>query len=290
MERPAYDRAAEDVGNIVHLEHVNLLVPDQRLATAFYVSGLGLTRDPYLMTGIDNMWVNVGQSQFHLITGKAQVLRGHTALVIPGRDRLLARLARAGKDLAGTAFGFAEQEDFVEATCPWGNRIRVFEPGPRFGRIQLGMAHVAFDVPPGTAERIGAFYRNVLGAPVSPTEGAGVKVRVGRDQHLGFHETDRPLPAFDGHHIQIYLANFSGPHAALRAAGLVSQESNQWQYRFVDITDPSSGEVLYSVEHEVRSLTHPLYGRPLVNRNPDQTNANYAPGYQDRPWALPPAQ
>ncbi len=174
MERPAYDRAAEDVGNIVHLEHVNLLVPDQRLATAFYVSGLGLTRDPYLMTGIDNMWVNVGQSQFHLITGKAQVLRGHTALVIPGRDRLLARLARAGKDLAGTAFGFAEQEDFVEATCPWGNRIRVFEPGPRFGRMQLGMAHVAFDVPPGTAERIGAFYRSVLGAPVSPTEGAGV--------------------------------------------------------------------------------------------------------------------
>ena len=32
------------------------------------------------------------------------------------------------------------------------------------------------------------------------------------------------------------------------------------------------------VEHEVRSLKHPLYGRPLVNRNPAQTNRPYARG------------
>ena len=34
-------------------------------------TGLGLTRDPYLMTSVTNMWVNVGRSQFHLPTGKA---------------------------------------------------------------------------------------------------------------------------------------------------------------------------------------------------------------------------
>jgi hypothetical protein len=28
----------------------------------------------------------------------------------------------------------------------------------------------------------------------------------------------------------------------------------------------------------VRSLRHPLYGRPLVNRNPAQTNRGYLPG------------
>ena len=44
-----FDRAAEDLGNSIHLEHVNVQVPDQRLATFFYVTGLGLTRDPYLM-------------------------------------------------------------------------------------------------------------------------------------------------------------------------------------------------------------------------------------------------
>ena len=62
MSDQAYDRAAEDFGNIVNLGHVNVCVPNQRDATAFYISALGLTRDPYLMTGTNNMWVNVGVS------------------------------------------------------------------------------------------------------------------------------------------------------------------------------------------------------------------------------------
>src|SRR5664279_2470272 len=80
-----FDRTAEDLGNSIHLEHVNVTVPDQHLASLFYVTGLGLTRDPYLMVSDTNMWINVGRSQFHLPNGKPQVLRGHTALVIPGR-------------------------------------------------------------------------------------------------------------------------------------------------------------------------------------------------------------
>ena len=113
--RNGYDRAAEDLGNIVALEHVNTRIPDQQLATAFYVSGLGLTRDPYLMTGTDNMWVNVGRSQFHLPTSKPEVLRGRVGIVVPGREALLARLARAKKALDGTRFGFSEHQGFVEA-------------------------------------------------------------------------------------------------------------------------------------------------------------------------------
>ena len=84
MEHP-YDRTAEDTGNSVALEHVNTTVPDQQLATLFYVTGLGLTRDPYIMTGLENMWMNVGRSQFHLPTKEPQVLRGHTGLVLPDR-------------------------------------------------------------------------------------------------------------------------------------------------------------------------------------------------------------
>ena len=34
-----YDRDAHAVGNIVHLEHFNVCIPDQRLATLFYVVG-----------------------------------------------------------------------------------------------------------------------------------------------------------------------------------------------------------------------------------------------------------
>ncbi|MEA2678567.1 MAG: hypothetical protein QOK03_289 [Candidatus Binataceae bacterium] len=36
---------------------------------------------------------------------------------------------------------------------------------------------------------------------------------------------------------------------------------------------------LFTIEHEVRSMKHPLYMRPLVNRNPAQSNINYMPGH-----------
>ena len=153
-----FDRAAEDIGNSIHLEHVNVRVPDQRLATLFYVAGLGLTRDPFMMAGDGNMWVNAGRSQFHLPTGNAQVLRGHTGIVIAGRAALLDRLAAVREKLSGTRFGFAERNDHVEATCPWGNRVRCYEPDPaRFGQISIGIPYVEFDVPVGTTPAIAEF-------------------------------------------------------------------------------------------------------------------------------------
>jgi len=38
----------------------------------------------------------------------------------------------------------------------------------------------------------------------------------------------------------------------------------------------------------VRSLTHPMCLRPLVNRNPAQTARNYANGYDQNSWAMEP--
>ena len=58
-----------------------------------------------------------------------------------------------------------------------------------------------------------------------------------------------------------------------------SEESDQHQYRFKDLADPETGATLFTIEHEVRSMRHPLFMRPLVNRNPSQNNMNYAPGY-----------
>jgi len=288
-----FDRAAEDLGNSIHLEHVNVQVPDQRLAQLFYAVGLGLTRDPFLMVSDTNMWINVGRSQFHLPTGKAQVVRGHTGLVIEGRAALLNRLASVRKKLDGTKFGFSEHNDYVEATCPWGNRMRVHEPdAARFGRISLGIPYVEFDVPVGTAKRIADFYPAVFGTPAQVQNGDGTLARtlMGKDQYLLFRETDRPQPEFDGHHVQMYIANFSAPYRKLKERGLISVEDNQYQYRFQDIVDLDSGEVLWSVEHEVRSVTHPMYLRPLVNRNPGTTNQNYANGYDQWLWAMDPAE
>ena len=71
---------------------MNVTVPDQGKAISYYLSGLGLTRDPYLMSGIENMWVNVGRGQFHLPTRGQQVVRGTTALMVPDLEALLKRL------------------------------------------------------------------------------------------------------------------------------------------------------------------------------------------------------
>ena len=291
MQQQHFDRATEDLGNSIHLEHVNVTVPDQRLATLFYVAGLGLTRDPYLMVSDTNMWVNVGRSQFHLPNGNPQVLRGHTGIVISGREALLDRLASVAKKLDGTAFAFGEHNDYVEATCPWGNRLRCYEPdAARFGRITLGIPYVEFDVPTGTAQGICAFYPQIMGisAELKNVDGAVARVRVGKDQYLQFRETDSPPPEYDGHHVQFYITNFSGPYRLLSERGLISQEDNQYQYRFRDIVDPADGRHLFTVEHEVRSATHPMYLRPLVNRDPAQTNQTYAHGHDQWAWAMGP--
>ena len=288
-----FDRTAEDIGNSIHLEHVNLQIPDQRLATLFYVTGLGLTRDPTMMVGDGNMWVNAGRSQFHLPTGDPQLLRGHIGIVIAGRAALLERLAAVRQRLAGTRFGFSEHDDHVEATCPWGNRLRCYEPAlARFGPINLGIPYVEFDVTADTADAIAAFYIRMIDVPAQVerdgTGAAVARVLVGHGQYFIFRETTRPLPEYDHHHVQIYIANFSGPYQRLRERSLISQEDSQYQYRFRDIIDPDSGRHLFTVEHEVRSVTHPMFLRPLINRNPLITNRNYAHGHDQLSWTLAP--
>src|SRR5438876_120064 len=143
--------AAEDVSNIVLLEHVNVQAPDQALATLFYLVGMGFTRDPHMMVGLENMWVNLGEQQFHLPTGQAQVLRGHVGLVIPDLEALAARLDAVAPKLAGTKFGWSRQDGYLAVTCPWGNQYRCYAPSDAFGGIAIGTPYVEFTVPAGAA-------------------------------------------------------------------------------------------------------------------------------------------
>jgi catechol-2,3-dioxygenase len=272
----SFDRSAEDVGNILSLEHVNLTVPDQGLAALFYVTGLGFTRDPYIDFGTRNMWINAGEQQFHLPLGSAQVFRGHIDAVVPNLDDLERRLDRVATPLAGSRFDFRRHEDHVRVTCPWGNDLRVHGP-ERFPAMGLGLPHVDVQIAPGHAAGIAEFYRQIMGCPATVRDGCAT-VRVGHNQTLGFTETDAPLAPYDGHHIAIYVANFSGPHGRLLERGLVTEESDQHQYRFQAIVDPASGTVLAELEHEVRSMGHPMFHRPLVNRNPGLSFFNFRKG------------
>ena len=276
MSEPSFDRSAEDVGNIVMLEHVNLTVPDQGLAALFYVTGLGFTRDPYIDFGTLNMWVNLGQQQFHLPKSNAQRFRGHIAVVVPDLDDLKKRLKFIAKPMADTQFAWEERDDHIALTCPWGNDIRAFPTGT-FPDMDLGMPYVDMQVPEGTSTGIAAFYREVLGCPARADEGSAV-VKMGFNQELRFTETEAPIAEYDGHHIAVYVANFSGPHAFLVERGLISEESDQHQYRFQAIVDPGDGRLLTELEHEVRSLGHAMYARHLVNRNPAVNFFTYRKG------------
>jgi predicted enzyme related to lactoylglutathione lyase len=276
-----YDRHAEDVSNIVKLEHVNVTVPDQRLATLFYVAALGYTRDPYLMVELDNMWINIGRNQMHLPSAEPQRLRGTIGLTVPSLAELKARLERRAPALAGTRFSFADRGEYVEVTCPWGNRFRCHPPAEQPDAPQLAMHYVEFDVPPGHSAAIARFYRDVMGAHAQSAERDGAHaaaVNAGDGQTLYFRETKQPIPEYDGHHIQIYIADFSGPYQKLLERGLITRETDAHEWRFRNIVDLDTNRVLFTVEHEVRSLRHPLYGRPLINRNPDQTNRAYIRG------------
>ena len=282
-----YDRATQDVGNIVLLEHFNCVIDDQRLAVLFYIVGLGATRDPYMFTGLENIWLNFGRTQVHMpsraVPPRAERLRGTAGFVVPSLDDLKQRLEHAGNELQRvvperkTHFAWKEKDGAIEATDPWGTRVRCHAPSPDYGSTELGLVYVDFDVPPGAAEGIARFYTEVMKAPAKAAGGRAV-VPVGKNQKLMFTETKAPLPGYDGHHIQIYIADFSSPYRSLKERGLITMETDEAEWRFQWIVDPRDGKKLFQIEHEVRSLKHRLYARPLVNRNHAVSNMNYLAG------------
>ena len=274
---------AEDVGNIVAMEHVNLFVPDQRIAEQFYLLGLGFTRDPYLVLGPDNMWVNIGDQQLHLPTRGAQVIPGHVGLVMANLEALRQRLKAVEEKLAGTKFSWSAEDGYVAVTCPWGNRFRCYAPGPEFGNMAVGIPYAEFEVKPGTAAGIAQFYKQVFKASATVKQekgGAVARVTVGIDQELIFRETSGAIREYDGHHIAVYIANFSEPYAFFKRRDLIMQDLAGNQFRFKEMVHPKTGERLMELEHEVRSLYHPLYRRDLVNRDPTLTMRSLARSHE----------
>ena len=148
--------------------------------------------------------------------------------------------------------------------------------------MTLGMPYVEFTVPPGSAKGVGRFYEEIMGAPSTMIECNGkpaAKVRIGGNQlSFIFRETNDPIPAYDGHHVAIYISDFGTPYKKLQDLGLLSMENGPYEWRFKEIVDLDTKKVLFEIEHEVRSMTNPLYMRPLVNRNANQQQRTYQRG------------
>ena len=258
-----------ELGNFAHFEHVNLRVPDHYLATLFFIEGLGLTRDPMRMVSVRNMWVNVGKQQFHMPIGEAIPFAGEIGLTVPSLEASLSSLKHVASMLKDTEFSLAEDSKTLLAVSPWGHRIRLHQAGELSGALPQAIPYVAFWVPPGAADGIATFYNDVLGVPAYARKNgrlAKASVNVGVNQHFHFVEKRDLILPEHRNHVAVYLARYNEIYAELKRRRLLMEEDRNEQFRFAKIIDPRSGESLFSFEHEMRSLYHPDFLKPLVNR------------------------
>jgi hypothetical protein len=159
-----------------------------------------------------------------------------------------------------------------------------------------GILYVTVNVAPGKAARIANFYRAAFGAsPVIEATGAGQSctVPIGTAEHgqsIIYLDTEGDLPAYDGHHLAIYLDDYPGGYTASAENDLIwnnprfndmpktAEEAMELaQFRMKDIVDMDTvrifaisvliqlalsdrwrdvatrqGEVLLELEHEIR--------------------------------------
>jgi len=293
------------LGNVVILEHLNLNIPEgaQHIANAFFFDGLGLTRDPFSFFDTSIIWVNIGYQQIHLPPQPqgAQKFRGSIGIVMPPElfSGLAARLEKVKPLLKDTKFDFKvlnEQPDLllgskqpvktIEVTEPFGNRFRIHENTEELNfRGGLGIIYVEVHVPKGSSSDIASIYETHFGTlPSTPInsdqsnpELHGCRVDVGPRQQFILREVEQ-MEEYDGHHVCFYASNLQKTWNFLNERGLLFnnyrfsdrcgtfEEAVRFaQLRFKDFRLPSGK--IFELEHEIRSIFHPCFMRPLVNRS-----------------------
>ena len=274
-ENDGHERLPE-VGGILHLEHFNFEMQDHELATLFFMNGLGLTRDPYKRTDETNMGVNIGLQQFHLPRrgNPTPPFYGEIGLIVPDLAAAHVRLERVQKlgHFDGTQYEMMEvSDDQLLVQSPWGVCMRLWRPGVLPFQRPLGLVYVDIPVAPGTAEKLSAFYVNLLAAPFQMEDLDGetsAVVSAGPYQQLRFREReleDYNLYAF---HVAYYISNYNRVRDTAIGAGVLLGEG-KGQVCFIEGPfDPETGELLLAFQQEWRSVYHPDFMRPLVNRWP----------------------
>lgn len=233
---------SQDVGNIVHMEHINLEVPDLEVARLFYGEGLGLPQDPGSLGGqrggLNVVWYNLGRQQFHICKGPvAQPLHtgGAIGLVMPNVAEVAHRLEAVSAFLGDISVSHLGT-GMLEVRDPYGTTFIIHEKLEGFS-AKRGIAYVLLPCHVGTAPAIADFYRKVLRSEVNMTldrkktevvVGPGSKLVFVEQAALGPLSTEAVHSQFSGWHVALYLAQFSPCYGAAEAAGLVC---NQHPYR-----------------------------------------------------------
>lgn len=241
------ERATDDDGAIVLLEHINLNTDDPKASLTFFLDGLGLAQDPRMGESVDGkvhvnttMWLNAGLSQLHMpITTRGasgpptNVLNGRIHLDVPSLSEARARLAAVAPALARTRFGVdSEQVDSeggeaLLVTDPAGNLFvlrerdasardtRCYHPGEPSWCLGIPLVEVA--CPPGTAPAIARYYQHYFGARAHAEAGVAT-VATGPAQRLRFYEDETvhaPALGADGRVVPGYHQQPHGLHVCV---------------------------------------------------------------------------
>ena len=270
-----FEVTSPEIGRMLHMDHVNFETPDHEMATIFYMNGLGFTRDPYRRADEQNLGVNVGRQQFHLPKrGECTPpFYGIVGLVVPDIDGIKQRfelLNDLGK-FKGTPYGWLEEGNAVLITSPFGYRLRLHSYGTLDFSKPLGIAYVEVPSPPGKAKRVGNFYEKIVGAPVQISEVGGSEAAIisaGPHQEIKFIE--RELDDYDTYsmHISYHVTHYNELRQRLNEHGSLMGLGEGEAIFFNKIFDPDTGENLMTFQNEVRSVYHPDFMRPLINRWP----------------------
>jgi len=149
-----------------------------------------------------------------------------------------------------------------------------------------GIDYIEFNCRIRTAQKIATFYESVFDATTTVIEDQDQTVALiglgdispdGKaSQYMIFRETPGGLPTYDGHHIALYVgdtkedfevafrnADMAGivwvnPRFADRVTTLEAAKSLN-QFRFRNILDIKTGEQIFQLEHEIRSVQHPSW-------------------------------
>eukprot|EP00746_Dinoflagellata_sp_MGD_P152183 gnl/MRDRNA2_/MRDRNA2_83491_c0_seq1.p1 gnl/MRDRNA2_/MRDRNA2_83491_c0~~gnl/MRDRNA2_/MRDRNA2_83491_c0_seq1.p1 ORF type:complete len:341 (+),score=73.23 gnl/MRDRNA2_/MRDRNA2_83491_c0_seq1:50-1072(+) len=163
------------------------------------------------------------------------------------------------------------------------------KPLPGGETMGLGLRYVQFDVPKGAAKIICQTYRKYFrtkrfGPPQLHEEsGSSCEVPMGHHQYLQYEEVkeNAMLPRYDGHFIAIYINKFADVYKNLKEDDLIynnprfphltydtlDDAMKHAEFRFKDFVDLKTGKVVYTLEHEVRSLAHKQYPKGLTDAN-----------------------
>lgn len=253
-----------------------------------------LTKTPHLNLGALTQFHTPSPENEAGLKGGAQRWRGEVQLLYRDEAALLAAQRRL--ELLKGEPGFEDSQLQVGAfdgalmtvTCPYGNifSLRVataqqlaalspqqgVRPGSEASTC-LGMGGVVLKVPPGTAQRGACFYTEVFGCGSRELRPGSWAVLGGPDgqQQLILEEAADASGRELGEHIAIYVKDYAGCFERLLEKGLIwvnprfvhldksTTLEEAWKYstfRFKDIVELDSGEKLFELEHEVRTVMH----------------------------------